>query len=111
MGVLCEMHTFSLPYLCFFIAVVKKEKKDSAKSCPTLVILWTVACQAPLSMDFSRQEYWSGLPFPVIDTQNIIDTKIIFKYCLFIICFFPLEHKLHEGRDFVLFMMYPKLLK
>ena len=24
----------------------------------------TVACQAPLSMDFSRQEYWSGLPFP-----------------------------------------------
>ena len=25
---------------------------------------WTVACQAPLSMKFSRQEYWSGLPFP-----------------------------------------------
>ena len=24
---------------------------------------WTVACQAPLSMGFSRQEYWSGLPF------------------------------------------------
>ena len=24
---------------------------------------WTVACQAPLSMKFSRQEYWSGLPF------------------------------------------------
>ena len=24
---------------------------------------WTVACQAPLSMRFSRQEYWSGLPF------------------------------------------------
>ena len=23
---------------------------------------WTVACQAPLSMEFSRQEYWSGLP-------------------------------------------------
>ena len=26
--------------------------------------LWTVACQTPLSMGFSRQEYWSGLPFP-----------------------------------------------
>ena len=26
--------------------------------------LQTVACQAPLSMGFSRQEYWSGLPFP-----------------------------------------------
>ena len=25
---------------------------------------WTVSCQAPLSMEFSRQEYWSGLPFP-----------------------------------------------
>ena len=25
---------------------------------------WTVACQAPLSIGFSRQEYWSGLPFP-----------------------------------------------
>ena len=24
---------------------------------------WTVACQAPLSLEFSRQEYWSGLPF------------------------------------------------
>ena len=27
-------------------------------------ILWTVAFQAPLSVGFSRQEYWSGLPFP-----------------------------------------------
>ena len=26
--------------------------------------LWTSACQAPLSMEFFRQEYWSGLPFP-----------------------------------------------
>ena len=26
--------------------------------------LWTVACEAPLSMGFSRQEYWSGVPFP-----------------------------------------------
>ena len=28
------------------------------------VILWTVTCQVPLSMGFSRQEYWSGLPCP-----------------------------------------------
>ena len=34
-----------------------------AKSCPTLATSWTVACQAPLYMGFSRQEYWSGLPF------------------------------------------------
>ena len=34
------------------------------KSCLTLVTRWTVACWAPLIMEFSRQEYWSGLPFP-----------------------------------------------
>ena len=32
-----------------------------AQLCPALV---TVACQAPLSMGFPRQEYWNGLPFP-----------------------------------------------
>ena len=35
-----------------------------AKSCLTLVTPWTMALQVPLSMGFSRQEYWSGLPFP-----------------------------------------------
>ena len=34
------------------------------KSCLTLVTPWTVTCQAPFSVGFSRQEYWSGLPFP-----------------------------------------------
>ena len=32
------------------------------KSCPTLMTPCTVARQAPLSMGFSRKEYWSGLP-------------------------------------------------
>ena len=31
---------------------------------------WTVARQAPLSMGFSRQEYWSGLPFPSEDLPD-----------------------------------------
>ena len=37
----------------------------AAKLCPTdsFVIPWTIAHQAPLSTRFSRQEYWSGLPF------------------------------------------------
>ena len=35
-----------------------------AKSCPPLATPQTVPCQAPLSVEFSRQEYWSGLPFP-----------------------------------------------
>ena len=30
----------------------------------SFVTLWTVVSQAPLSMGFPRQEYWSGLPFP-----------------------------------------------
>ena len=34
------------------------------KSCPTFVTPWTVAHQAPLSMGFHRQEYWSALPCP-----------------------------------------------
>ena len=28
------------------------------------MIPWTIACQAPLSIEFSRQGYWSGSPFP-----------------------------------------------
>ena len=35
-----------------------------AQSCPTLCDPWTVACQAPLYMEFFRQEYGCGLPFP-----------------------------------------------
>ena len=43
---------------------VKDEVRVKAtESCPTPATPWTVACQAPLSMGFSRQEYWSGLPF------------------------------------------------
>ena len=34
------------------------------KLCPTLATVWNVAFQAPLSMGFSRQESWSGVPFP-----------------------------------------------
>ena len=32
--------------------------------CPTLCAPWTAARQSPLSVEFSRREYWSGLPFP-----------------------------------------------
>ena len=32
--------------------------------CSTLATPWTVACQAPLSVGFSRQEYWTALPCP-----------------------------------------------
>ena len=35
---------------------------------------WAVACQAPLSMGFPREEYWSGLPFP--STGDLPDLRI-----------------------------------
>ena len=41
------------------------------KLCPTLATPWPIACQAPLFMGFSRQENWSGLPFPSsVDLPN-----------------------------------------
>ena len=39
---------------------------------------WTVACQVPPSMGFSRQEYWSGLPFPLPGDLPIPGTEPAF---------------------------------
>ena len=41
---------------------------------PLFVTLWTVAHQAPLSMGFSRQEHWSGLPCP--PPRDLLDPEI-----------------------------------
>ena len=41
-----------------------KVKVKSLSRVQLFATLWTIAHQAPLSMGFSRQEYWSGLPFP-----------------------------------------------
>ena len=42
----------------------------AAKLCPNLATPQTAACQAPLSMGFSRQEHWHGLPFPSLVGLN-----------------------------------------
>ena len=39
-------------------------KVKSLSHIPLFGTPWTKTCQAPLSMEFTRQEYWSGLPFP-----------------------------------------------
>ena len=44
------------------------------KSCPTLCNPMDCTCQAPLSMGFSRQEYWSGLSFP--PPEDLLDPWI-----------------------------------
>ena len=41
-----------------------RNDSQSLQSCPALATPWTVARQASLSMRFSRQKYWSGLPSP-----------------------------------------------
>ena len=51
LDVLCLPHT-----ICVCVLVTQ--------SCLTLATPWTVAHQASLSMEFSRQESWSGLPLP-----------------------------------------------
>ena len=50
-------HRASKPQSCCYVL----SHFSRIQLCATL---WTVAYQAPLSMGFSRQEYWSGLPFP-----------------------------------------------
>ena len=46
-----------------------------AKSCPTFATPCTVAHQAPLSMAFPRQEYWSGLLFPSLGDLPDLETE------------------------------------
>ena len=58
-AVLGEEHTQNL-FVLFLITVFMLSRFSHVQLFATL---WTVACQAPLSIGFSRQEYWSGLPW------------------------------------------------
>ena len=51
---------------CHFLLQCRKVKSESegTQSCRLFATPWTATYQAPTSMGFSRQEYWSGLPFP-----------------------------------------------
>ena len=49
---------FTISCVCVCVCVCQSPSRVRFFATP-----WTVACQAPLSMEFSRQEYWSGLPF------------------------------------------------
>ena len=64
--------------LCIFddilyIFLCMKVKVKSLSCVQLFAIPWTVAYQAPLSMGFSRKEYWSGLPFP--SPENLPDPR------------------------------------
>ena len=49
-----------------------------------LATTWTAAYQAPLSMGFSRQEYWSGLPLPSpLQLTSLINSRYFYKFYKF----------------------------
>ena len=48
---------------CSSTSKIKKVKVKSLSCVQLFATAWTVAYQAPQSMELSRQEYWSGLPF------------------------------------------------
>ena len=50
--------------VCVYVYVYTHIYSLVTKSYPILATPWTVAHQAPLCMEFLRQEYWNGLPFP-----------------------------------------------
>ena len=54
----------SILYSCLYSIVIVIVIMKSFSHVRLFVTPWTVAYQAPPSMGFSRQEYWSGLPFP-----------------------------------------------
>ena len=50
--------------------------QSTAQSCLTLCTLWTSVCQASFSIEFSRQKYWSGFPFPT--PKDLPEPVIVF---------------------------------
>ena len=64
-----------------------KVKVKSLSRAPLLATPWTAAYQAPLSMGFSRQEYWSGVPLPSPSCMYS-NCKMLSDHCGFVYFFF-----------------------
>ena len=64
---------------CHFLLQCMKVKSESevTQSCLTLSDPWTSAYQAPLSMGFSRQKYWSGVPLPSLRHTSDINIRYL----------------------------------
>ena len=69
--------------------------------------LWTVTLQAPLSMKFSRQEYWSGLPFPASGPLPRFQTHVSYVSCVGRWVLYQLHHL---GSSYVCGLLKVKLL-
>ena len=67
---------------CHFLLQCMKMKSESevTQSCLTLATPWTAAYQAPPSMEFSRQKYWSGVPLPSplnYNKEHLLDFTLV----------------------------------
>ena len=58
------MYVCTCVYIYIYIYIYMKVKVKLLSRVRLFATPWTIAYQAPLSMGFSGQEYWSGLPFP-----------------------------------------------
>ena len=103
-------------------------KEKSLSHVLLLATPWTVAYQAPLSMGFSRQEYWSGMPVPSPDPA-CIDTQILCKWgglkerlhspqfftgctnCSYSQDIILHLHLFHEGNNLCFALIYHKVLE
>ena len=61
--------------VCGYLWVESESKSVSYSVMSDSVTPWTVGHQAPLSVEFSRQEYWGGLPFPSPYISNNMPKK------------------------------------
>ena len=74
----CKVFKNAKPFCCCCLV---------AQTSLTFATPWTVAHQAPLSMGFSRQEYWSGLPFSSPGAKPF--TTVTTFYSFFVFSYWP----------------------
>ena len=65
---------------CHFLLQCMKVKSESLSRVRLLATPWTAAYQAPPSMGFSRQEYWSGVPLPSPSLTKLKRTESLSKH-------------------------------
>ena len=78
-----------------------KSESEVAQLCPTLVTPWTAAYQAPPSMGFSRQKYWSGvlkLVYFTFQTMQVFKPFISLSFCVAVVMYLISTHVVNTIR-------------
>ena len=87
----CTANWLSYTYTCVL----------AAQSCLSLCNSMTIALQAPLSMQFSRQEYWNGLPFPTLGDFPDPGMEPALLHCMQTLC-----HLSHQGSPYIYIIFF-----